>query len=293
MECVELREVVLNDGLKKICSHAFYECKGLEYIAILPSTISDYAFQNCRSLREVVLNEGLKMIGCHVFDGCTALESITIPTTVDDINASAFMGCTHLQTVVLKEGIKRIKTDAFGECTSLRSVELPSTISKISQNAFRSCRTLREVVIHNEEIQIDDKAFIRCSSKARFKFPSLSTRINNIIQVGHPNIKAKINDIPAVEWRGGELIIPVKKTRAHLGLGSETLIKVDEEKLTKVKGLIVFYEVVKEAIIIFELALWKSRIDQADLSSPSDRRAYRIEVPGPAKDTILQYLRGE
>ena len=69
------------------------------------------------------------------------------------------------------------------------------------------------------------------------------------------------------------------------------LVKV-AEKLAKVKGLIAFYEM-KEATIIFELALWKSRIDQADLSSPSDRRACRTEVPGPVKDTILQYLRGE
>ena len=33
----------------------------------------------------------------------------------------------------------------------------------------------------------------------------------------------------------------------------------------------------------------KAMIDQADDTSPSERAACRIEVPGPVKDTILQY----
>ena len=46
----------------------------------------------------------------------------------------------------------------------------------------------------------------------------------------------------------------------------------------------------KEATTLFELALWKTRIDQAgDVNG--NRNAHRIEVPGPVKDTILQYLR--
>jgi len=53
--------------------------------------------------------------------------------------------------------------------------------------------------------------------------------------------------------------------------------------------LIVYYEM-KEAATLFELALWKARIDQADMSNPADRMASRIEVPGPVKGTILQYL---
>ena len=43
---------------------------------------------------------------------------------------------------------------------------------------------------------------------------------------------------------------------------------------------------------MFELALWKAKIDQVDdVVELASRDAYRIEVPGPVKDTILQYLR--
>ena len=46
----------------------------------------------------------------------------------------------------------------------------------------------------------------------------------------------------------------------------------------------------KEATSTFELALWKSKLDQADATNTTNRDAYRIDVPGPVKDTMLQYL---
>jgi len=45
----------------------------------------------------------------------------------------------------------------------------------------------------------------------------------------------------------------------------------------------------KEATTLFELALWKTKIDQVGDIDPYDRDACRVEVPGPVKDSILQY----
>ena len=54
----------------------------------------------------------------------------------------------------------------------------------------------------------------------------------------------------------------------------------------------IYYEV-KETATLFELALWKAKIDQSRRVTRSTRYAnhseYRIEVPGPVKDLILQY----
>ena len=148
---------------------------------------------------------------------------------------------------------------------------------------------MREVVIHNEETQIDDKAFDNCTLLQRFKFPSLFNRLDNVIQAGQRDIEAKMDDIPAIEWRGGELSIPAVRRENHQWGRVETVVKVDKEKLDKIVSLIAFYEI-KEATTLFELALWKARIDQAATSNPANRGAVRIEVPGPVKDTILQYL---
>ena len=51
-----------------------------------------------------------------------------------------------------------------------------------------------------------------------------------------------------------------------------------------------YYEI-KEATSLFELALWKANLDQAsEMTRRSTRGKYRAEVPGPVKETILQYL---
>ena len=59
--------------------------------------------------------------------------------------------------------------------------------------------------------------------------------------------------------------------------------------LGRIARLVSYYEL-KEATTTFELALWKSKIDQADASNTTNRVAYRIDVPGPVKDTMLNYM---
>ena len=59
--------------------------------------------------------------------------------------------------------------------------------------------------------------------------------------------------------------------------------------LGKITRLVLYYEL-KEATSTFELALWKFNLDQVDATNTTYRTDYRIDVPGPVKDTILQYL---
>ena len=42
---------------------------------------------------------------------------------------------------------------------------------------------------------------------------------------------------------------------------------------------------------MFELALWKFKLDQVDKANPIPRKKCRMDAPGPVKDVILQYLR--
>jgi len=289
-----LRKVVFNNGIQRIGIRAFFDCASLESINI-PSTvleIEEYSFSGCSDVRMLVLRDGLKKIGAKAFDKCLSLERITIPSTVEEIGNYAFDSCNSLREVVLNDRNNKIKQGVFAKCTSLECITIPSTVIEIGAQAFNTCCGLREVVIHNSETQIDDKSFTNCTLLERFKFPSLSTRLNYVIKAGQRGIEAKMDNIPAVEWRGGELIIPDVRRRYEStgGIPLGIIVEVDEEKLDKVKGLIAYYEM-KEATTLFELALWKARIDQADISSSADRPACRVEVPGPVKDAILQYVR--
>ena len=63
-----------------------------------------------------------------------------------------------------------------------------------------------------------------------------------------------------------------------------------EQSLNNIVKVLSFYEV-KEAGVLFELALWKAKLDQAeDGANPVNRAACHVEVPEAVKNTILQYL---
>ena len=271
------------EGLKKIGDSAFYDRSSLESIT-LPSTLTEignHAFFGT-NLREVTLNDGLKKIGIWAFCKCTSLESITLPSTLTEIDNYAFGGCSNLIVVTLNEGLKKIRNAAFHNCKSLESIKLPSSIVEIGAGAFNYCGNLREVELDGVPQSFKIESFRNCDSLERFLFPTMSYRLENIIKTGHWNeLEDKLNEVRGVlQWESDKLFV----SRATNQSWNET--KRDLDRITR---LVSYYEV-KEATSTFELALWKSKLDQADATNTTNRAAYRIDVPGPVKDTMLQYL---
>jgi len=267
--CKELKKISFNEGLMKIGSSAFRDCSSLQSINF-PSTlieIDSFAFHYCTKLREVVFNDGLKKIGNQSFEHCPSLESITFPSTLVTIGMWAFNGCENLRVVVLNERIQKVK-----------------------DYAFKGCRSLREVVLLDEGVHnMGTSVFSHCLSFQRFKLPSLSTRLESIIEVSNQRkiITNKINAIRGVEMSNGELLIPSN------GMGINGVNwKVVREPLDKIISVLDYYEV-KEATTTIELAFWKAGIQcraEEIKHNDIDRRGCCIDVPGPVKDTILQYL---
>ena len=281
--CTNLREVIFNDGLKKIGREAFNNCTSLENIA-LPSTVTeigDHAFNSCHNLREVTLNDGLQKIGAGALCDCTSLKSIAIPSTVTDIDAYAFDDCINLREVITSDGLRKIGECAFSECSSLESIKLPSTVTDIGNEAFCGCSNLREVELNGVPQNLKE-AFHNCGALERFLFPTTSCRLENIIQTSHwEDLEDKLNEVRGVvQWESDELFV---SRPTHHNWGDT------KRDLGRISRLVSYYEL-KDATTTFELAMWKSKLDQADATNSTNRAAYRIDVPGPVKDTILQYL---
>ena len=274
----------------KIENYAFYACNSLEYIS-LPSTVTEIgleAFIGCGRLREVVLSDRLKKVGQFAFQSCKSLQSITIPSTVTEIDRYAFSFCPNLRELVLSEGLQKIGDNAFHGCTSIERITVPSTVTVIDKNAFIKCSNLREVVCIEGLPAIEHNTFDGCRLLKRIAFPNLSSRLEAIIQAGQLNAQDKIQQYITqgdIEWeRGSILYIPADATR------SSYIWKELKQRVDQIVRWIKYYEM-KEATTIFELALWKAKMDQAkDDINEQGRDAYRVEVPGPVKDTILQYL---
>ena len=78
-----------------------------------------------------------------------------------------------------------------------------------------------------------------------------------------------------------------------------------QHRLRRIVSWIKYYEL-REATTLFELAFWKAKMDQQVEEDDSrdrkkakidqvgdtnhDRGSFRVDVPGPVKDAILQYL---
>jgi hypothetical protein len=249
----------------------------------------DWAFKDCNELKKVVFNEGLKKIGKKAFMECNKLETISFPSTLIEISNYAFY-MNNMKQIVFNEGLQKIEHNSFWGMKSLESVTMSSSVKLIGRSAFDECENLSEVVLNIPRV-IKYNAFRNCESLDRFKF-IITSRLNAIVQSGLTDVENKMYQIPGVDrnsgsivqWSpGNEIVVDSRAMR-----GGENWPQI-RPVLDKINGLVVYYEV-REATTLFELALWKSKIDQAADKKISDRRAHRIEVPGPVKDAIIQFL---
>jgi len=276
--------VRFNDGLQTITAKRFINCSSIESLTI-PSTVTEVgmeAFSGCRNLREVTINEGLQKISSHSFCECSSLESITVPSTVAVIGDSSFNSCRNLREVTLNNGLEEIGARAFFHCESLEWIRIPSTVNEIGNSAFYCCINLREVEMNGVGQYIKSDIFRNCLSLEKIVFPSISYRLENIIQTSHwEDLEDKLNEVRGVvQWESDKLF--VSRAMHH----NWDDIRRDLGRITR---LVSYYEL-KEATTTFELALWKFQLDQADTSNNTNRSAYRMDVPGPVKDTMLQYV---
>ena len=118
----------------------------------------------------------------------------------------------------------------------------------------------------------------------RFLFTTISYRLENIIQTGHwEEFEDKVNEVRGVvQWESEDLFVSTAT------LQNWHDIRRDLGRITR---LVSYFEL-KGATTTFELAMWKSKLElvNATNTNTANRAAYRIDVPGPVKDTMLQYL---
>ena len=240
------------------------------------------AFYGCNELREVVFNEGLQKIGSSSFYECLRLKSITLPSTLTEIGNCAFSRCPNLRDVVFNEGLQKIGDYAFDQC-AVRNITIPSTVTEIGSYAFSRCSNLHILVLNEDIPKVGRMSFHMCTSLFEMTFPRISSRLNNIIQVGrYPGVYATIDEASGVvRRRDSELF-------CRLMLYDDEWVRV-KQSIDKIISLIGYYEI-KEATTLFELALWKTQFDQVDDIVPANRDEFRVDVPGPVKDTILEYI---
>lgn len=165
--CGNLKEVVVEEGVRNLGSEVFRNCDSLKSVSLpesleyipksafdtcvslviinLPHNlkeIGDYAFADCQQLEGITIPESVKSIGLHAFSGCYELKEIKIPKQIIGISEYTFYDDSKLEKVELPDTLTCIMAYAFGNCTSL-CVKLPQTLSHLDEKAFSQCRNLR------------------------------------------------------------------------------------------------------------------------------------------------------
>ncbi|MBQ8295847.1 MAG: leucine-rich repeat protein [Clostridia bacterium] len=89
--------------------------------------LGKYLLYGQSTAARVVIREGTTVIAGQAFRNNKTLESISIPRSVEYINAGAFMGCQNLREIYIPPQVKYIGQYAFKDCDDLRIkvVKLP------------------------------------------------------------------------------------------------------------------------------------------------------------------------
>ena len=113
MNCTQLMNVELREGVERIEQMVFCGCISLEQISFPSSikVIDHLAFKDCIQLVNVELRDGLTSIRCRAFHNCTSLEQISIPSTVHFIHNMAFSTCTALVAIQFSEEIEEFVSE--------------------------------------------------------------------------------------------------------------------------------------------------------------------------------------
>lgn len=136
-----LKQIDINDGLRKIGAKCFAGCAGLE---------------------KIDLPQGLEALEEGAFQ-LSGLKTVAVPGTVKEIKPHTFWKCEELETVYVGEGIETIAYSAFEGCKSLTAIKLPSTLKNIGYKAFALCESLKTITIPSTAT-INEEAFAECEN---------------------------------------------------------------------------------------------------------------------------------
>ena len=119
-------------------------------------------------------------IGEYAFANCSLLTSVTIPSSVELIDAHAFSDCGSLTSVQWNEGsLRTLKNHAFSGCTALADVAMPNGVTEMGNNIFLHCHSLTNAVIPTSVTNIGQYAFSYCNHLESLTLPFIGSQRGN------------------------------------------------------------------------------------------------------------------
>lgn len=181
----EMQKIVLPEGIKEVNESAFSMLGSHELS--LPGTLEKIyprAFKQ-QKLSSLTLPEGLRHIGMGAFENCYQLEQLSIPDSVETIEAGAFQVSawgddSHLTAIHLPENhhFTTIPANAFANHKLITQLTIPSQITAIRPGAFTNLG-IRQLVLPDGLTELGSSAFEGCSALEEVTLPNTLTEIGS------------------------------------------------------------------------------------------------------------------
>lgn len=200
---LNVTEIKLNEGLKKIGAYAFSSCTQLESINLPESleSIGNGAFDSCKKLKSVEIPKNVTILSDHLFNACD-FEAFEIPAHVRKVGVGVFSQNPNFREITVAEDnpyycaekgllmnkektqlvfaasaypqgkcvvpdtVQIIKEKAFSGCSSVDEIILPEGLEEIEQNAFSGCG-FETLTIPDSVTKIGQGAFTNCDNLER------------------------------------------------------------------------------------------------------------------------------
>ncbi len=201
-KCSELKEVIIQPGIKEIHSYGFWRDDKLKSITIPDSVkkIGADSFEGCVQLTEVHISSlqawleiGFQDKNSNPCSCYSAYMGFGVDYAKRTEDAYLFVDGKKLEgTVELPEGIKAIGNYAFNRCAGISRVIIPDGVESIGAYAFAGCKDLKEIRIPDSVKEIGERAF--CSTP----LTSLCIPSESIEKIG-PGIVSACDDLDRLE----------------------------------------------------------------------------------------------
>jgi hypothetical protein len=269
---LDVRRLRIAENVDTIPAGVFYRCRQLIKVEghNKLKKIEHRAFKNCRCLRRVTKMTGVIEIEAFAFGSCWDLSDIDF-TKLEIIGHGAFGHCYPLKSINLPS-VRRVDRSAFSHCTAITDAVLGKDLERIEQNAFIGCPSLRRIAIPLKDNSIiGNKAFYSCKNLSR-------------VDVVDGGINKTISSLHLESWRTEmqEEIDRINQTLPNTHSHEKT--RAIQQWITRVLDRMEHYKtehqiILKEAMTILELALWKARL----LANEAEEKKCNVDIMAKAK----------
>jgi hypothetical protein len=233
--------------------------------------VGDRAFLGCYVLSELEFDK-MEIIRRFAFAGCKSLRTINMPSA-RSIGSCSFNYCEGLTHAVFGKNLGIIEDSAFNCCDSLRRITIPLKRSLIIEIRPMPVRTLTA----HEDLGLIDSDALHAPLVGAF---SQCGVLSGVDAVG--GIHKTISSLHLESWKDtmNEEIDRINQILPDAQCGKEKTEAI-KEWIESVMDRIEHYKVehkvlVKEAMALLELALWKAKLlDEID-GNESARQEHRI-----------------